>query len=109
MKTTVTKSDFIDQFRVMNRLENFSYEGRSALFDYLEQYEESSGEELEMDVIAVCCDYSEDCPEDIASNYSIDISDCEDDEEIHDLVMEYLNENTQVVADLTGTIVYQAF
>lgn len=109
MKQTINKSGFIDQFRVMDRLENFSYEARELLFDYLEQYEEDTGEELEMDVIAVCCDYSEDSPEDIASNYDIDIEGIEDEDEIKDVVLDYLNDNTQVVGETTSGIVYQAF
>ena len=108
MKQTVNKSDFINQFRVMNRLENFSYEARSLLFDYLEDYEESTGEELEMDVIAVCCEYSEDSPEDIAANYDIDV-DGMDEDEIKNAVMNYLNDNTQVIGETPSGIVYQQF
>lgn len=42
-----------------NRAENFSRAGRRALYEYLTNYEEDTGEELELDPIAVCCDYSE--------------------------------------------------
>lgn len=50
---------------------NFSYEGLKALYDYLEDYEEQSGEALEFDPIAICCDYSEfDSLEEIQSQYS---------------------------------------
>lgn len=110
MKQTINKSYFIDQFLVMDRLENFSYEARELLFDYLSDLEESCGEEYEMDVMAVCCDYSEDSPEDIATNYDIDISECEGDEDaIKDAVLEYLNDNTQVVGETPSGIVYQTF
>lgn len=114
MKQTVNKSDFIDQFRIMDRLENFSYEARGLLFDYLEEYEEATGEELELDVIAVCVDYSEDSPESIADNYSIDISECDDEHGdrnvcIDKAVMDYLNENTQVVGITASGIVYAVF
>ena len=57
MKSTVGLSDFRDAFQI--RKENFTYEGLEALFDYLEQYEEDTGEEIELDVIALCCDYTE--------------------------------------------------
>lgn len=109
MKQTVSKSDFIDQFRVMDRLENFSYEARGLLFDYLEEYEAGSGEELELDAIAVCCDYSEDAPEDIAANYNIDISECDDENEIKEAVLEYLQDNTQVIGETQSGIVYAVF
>jgi len=59
MKSTVNESQFIDAFTKMNRENNFSYEGRKALFDYLEQYEQDTDTEVELDVIALCCEYSE--------------------------------------------------
>ena len=40
MKQTVTEHDFIDGFRICNREDNFSYEGRQALFEYFEQLED---------------------------------------------------------------------
>ena len=55
MKVTLSKSDFRDAFFRMERGENFSYEGLGALFDFLEE----SGEEMELDVIGLCCDFSE--------------------------------------------------
>jgi len=69
MYQTVTFEDFRDAFRAYDRLENFTYDGARILFDYLEQYEEDTGERIELDVIALCCDYSEDMPEDIADSY----------------------------------------
>lgn len=59
MKTAVNFSDFCDRFAAMDRNEQFSYDGKRALFDYLEEYEESTGQEIELDVIALCCEYTE--------------------------------------------------
>ena len=59
MKKTVNFSDFCDAFRNHDRQEQFSYEGKRALFDYLENYEEETGQELELDPIAFCCEYTE--------------------------------------------------
>ena len=59
MKTTVNNYGFHRAFETMNRTTNFSYDGLNALFDYLEEYEESTGEEIELDVIALCCDFTE--------------------------------------------------
>lgn len=111
MKQTINKSDFIDQFHIMDRLENFSYEARGLLFDYLEQCEEDNGEEIEMDIIAVCCEFSEDSPMDIAENYGIDLSDIdlEDDEEVKKVALEYLDENTQVIGMTLAGIIYIVF
>lgn len=113
MKQTVRKSDFTDQFRIMNRLENFSYEARGLLFDYLEEYEESTGEELEMDVIAVCCEYSEESADSIASNYMdaeeyAEFKELDEDEQT-DQIREYLNDNTVIVGETPSGFVYQQF
>jgi hypothetical protein len=59
MKQTVYKSDFHDAFIKMGRKENFSYAGLNALYDYLENLEDDTGEEMELDVIALCCEYTE--------------------------------------------------
>tara|TARA_R110000751_G_scaffold191952_1_gene297546 strand:+ start:165 stop:446 length:282 start_codon:yes stop_codon:yes gene_type:complete len=50
--------DFEMAFKRYER-ENFSYDGLKALFEYLEEYEEGTGEEIELDVIALCCEYAE--------------------------------------------------
>mgnify|MGYP003152949092 FL=1 len=39
--------------------DNFSYEGRKALFEYLEDLEDDIGEKIQFDPIALCCEYSE--------------------------------------------------
>lgn len=59
MYETVRFSDFVDRFHDFDRANQFSYEGLRALFDYLEEYEEETGEQIELDVIALCCDYTE--------------------------------------------------
>ena len=59
MKQTVTEHEFIDGFRRCGREDNFSYEGRQALFEYFEQLEDDIGEEFEYDPIAICCGYTE--------------------------------------------------
>lgn len=109
MKTSVTFSDFCDAFRDMGRNENFSYAGKRALFDYLEAYEEDTGEEVELDVIALCCEYYENDLDSIISDYDIDVSEAEDDDEKADMVEEYLNDNTFLVARIGTDFIYQAF
>ena len=58
MKQSVNMYDFERAFKNFER-DNFSYDGLMALFEYLEEYEEDTGEEVELDVIALCCDYME--------------------------------------------------
>lgn len=58
MKQTINFSQFCDSFRGSYE-NNFSYEGKMALFDYLENYEDETGEEIELDPISLCCEYAE--------------------------------------------------
>lgn len=58
MKQTINLYNFRDAFQAM-RPNNFSYEGLRALFEYLEDLEDDTGEEIELDVIAICCDFTE--------------------------------------------------
>ena len=58
MKTTATITDFIDAFEKL-RPSNFSYEGLESLYNYLTDYEQDTGTEIELDVVALCCEYSE--------------------------------------------------
>ena len=60
MKLTVTLNDFESAFKRIGRGEQFSYEGLVALFEYLEQLESEMGEEIEFDVIGLCCEYTQD-------------------------------------------------
>ena len=59
MIQTIYKSDFTTAFHKAGRGDNFTYEGLIALYDYLEDYEDSTGEQIELDVIAICCDFNE--------------------------------------------------
>ena len=116
MKKSIGFYEFCESFRNAGRNDNFSYEAKLALFDYLEEYEESTGEELELDVVAICCDFNEEDVDDIINNYSIDLSDLDQDEEGNvdedekmDLVEEYLQEKTCVVGKAGNCFVYQVF
>lgn len=42
-----------------SRKDQFSYDAKKAIFDYLENYEEETGEQLEFDPIAICCEWTE--------------------------------------------------
>jgi len=75
MKQTINFYDFQKAFQDL-RPNSFSYQGLRALFEYLEDSEESTGEEIEFDVIALCCDFTEyESAEEYAIDYSDDIED----------------------------------
>jgi len=82
MKQTINFYEFCRGFEEGNRNNNFSYEGKRALFDWLEQYEEDTGEEMEYDMIALCCEYNEyENIEEFKKEYSDDYESIEDIEE----------------------------
>jgi len=116
MKTSVDFYDFRKAFERCDRANQFSSEGLSVLFDYLEQYEEETGEDIELDVIALCCEYQESTFAEVANEYSlvIDYDDCTDEEERAELlkseVLDYLNEHTSVCGEVSDdSVIFAEF
>jgi len=111
MKQTVSMGDFRDTFKAYDRTDNFSYDGLKALFEYLEEMEADTGEELELDVIALCCDFSEyesavacvaEC------GYDLEYDEDADEDEKESAALEYLNDNTTVIR-FDGSVIIQGF
>jgi len=109
MKITVTESMFVDYFQKAGRENNFSSEGFEVLFQFIQDYENDTGEEIELDVIALCCEYVESSYEEIVSDYCIDVEDSEDEESIYEAVKDYLEHNTMIVGEVEGGFIYQVF
>ena len=57
----VNEHQFIDAFRTWDTYKNnFSYEGLKALYEYFEEFAEcQDSKTFELDVIAICCDFTE--------------------------------------------------
>ncbi len=108
MKTTVSRYDFERAFTDCNRQDQFTNEGLGLLFEYLESYEEETGQEIELDVVALCCDYAEEDTHIIARDYKIDLEGMDDDE-ILEAVRDYLEANTTVVGETATGFVYACF
>jgi hypothetical protein len=102
MIQTVNSFQFREAFRAMGRANQFSYKGLGALFDFLEEIDP----DFELDVIALCCGYSEDSAEDIAANYDIKVDSVD---ELEDTVRAYLEENTTIVAETASGFLYAQF
>ena len=98
MKQTVNYYDFRRAFGDMDRHNNFSRDGLTTLFEYLENWEEETGEEMELDVIAICCDFSEYAN---WEEFAIDFPDIDS--------MEELEENTAVINIEGGGFIIQSF
>lgn len=109
MKQSVNFSAFVDAFIRFDRYGQFGYEALKVIFDYLEQYEDETGQEIELDVISICCDFSAENYTDIAQNYSIDI-DGLDEDEAKSVVIEYIQDNSSYLGEAyDGRLVYQVF
>ena len=109
MKQTIGFSEFQDAFKSL-RPNNFSLQGLGVLWDYLEEHENDCGVEVELDVIAICCDFSEDGWENIAKSYDfIDLSECETEEDKVEEVKKCLEENGALVGEVEGGFVYRDF
>lgn len=116
MKQNVNFYSFRDAFQRMDRMNNFPGNGLSNLFDHLEAYEDETGEEIELDVIALCCDYSQCSFKEVEQDYRIEVdySDCKTEEEKEEArkeqVLDYLNDNTMVVGECNADeVIYAAF
>ena len=121
MKQTINLHQFRDAFKAI-RPDNFSYEGLEVLFDWFESLDDDCGTETELDVIAICCEFSESTPGEIIDDYSLEgfrednavsaitgsqwrvYGDRENAE-----LLEYLNERTMVCGETDSTIVFAAF
>jgi hypothetical protein len=95
MIQTLRLSDFTNAFRNSDRADQFSFEAQVILFDYFEALEDDTGEQIEFDMIGICCEWAENTPEELSEMYGVDN------------VLDYL-ENHTTVAGITraGTIVY---
>ncbi len=105
MKTTVTHHQFIESFRHAGRESQFSRAALVALFEYFEEYENSTGTELELDAIGICCEWAEySSAREAAKAYGLELRG--DDEESR--ALDWLREKTQVI-EFAGGIVIQQF
>jgi hypothetical protein len=97
-------SQFRDQFHRAGRGDQFSYEGLGILFDYLEEIDP----DYDLDVIALCCEYSEASYAEIAEMYDIDLNGVHEDK-MSEVIMDYLSDNTAIVGETNSGFIYQQF
>lgn len=105
MKIIVTTSIFRDAFNNLSESykNRFSYDGLTALFNYLEEIDE----DYELDPIALCCEFTEyDSVADAYANYNDEL---EAESELEGKMLEWLNDNTSVITCENGHIIIQNF
>ena len=97
MKDTVTEYQFVDTMTQAQH--GFTREGAKALFEYFEQYEQDTGEEMEFDPVAICCDFDE------YENLKAVQENCENIETLEDLQ----NHTTVIEIPNSDRLIIQAY
>jgi hypothetical protein len=108
MKTTVYLPDFVQAFRRI-RPKQFSDNALVALFNHLEAIDREYEHEMDLDVIALCCDWTE-YPDAIeaAEAYGWESEDVGDDEKADTSdreALEFLADETTVIEFEGGVLV----
>lgn len=108
MKQTISKSMFIDSFAQSSRKDQFSYDALCAIWEYLTELELDTGEEYELDIIGICCEFAESTIQQAIEDYSLDLV-IDKDGDIAEQVEEWFRDHTPVVYCDSDTIVYVKF
>ena len=94
---TVNKSQFIDNL-LADDYASWTYEDAEALYDYYEQYSDDTGEDVELDRVALRCEWTRaDSIDEVIEDYD-DIEDLED-----------LQQRTDVIQHDGGVLLFVAF
>ena len=111
MKITINESMFKQQFRLYGRSNQFSSNGLTALFNFLEEVYGEDGEyEYALDVVSLCCEFSEyDNALEAGLNYNglLNVKSLTEDEKERN-ALEFLRDNTLVIT-FDGGIIIQDF
>ena len=107
MKKTINFCNFCDAFFNSDRKDQFSYNGKKALFEYIESLDEDTGDEIELDVIGLCCDFTEyDTAFEAAKNYRLfTINEDMNEKEQERQALEFLSYRTTVITFENGIII----
>ena len=120
MKTTLNTYEIVNAL-LKDEYASWSYNGAKALAEYLEQYEEDCGVELELDVVALRCDFSEynsleewlteyygKTLEEAFKSAGVDLDGDEDEEELADLIRSHIRDHGQLI-EFDGGIIVSSF
>ena len=101
MKTTLSTCQVIDTLLdhevLGQRTDSVIIEATEALVDWLEDLEGDTGEEMELDPIALRCQFSLYSHSEAEETWCIDTSDAETPEQLKEMIEDYLNDNTIVI------------
>lgn len=105
MKQTLSTGQAAD-ILLRDQYAGWSYKGAYALVEHLEQYEDDCSEELEMDVVAIRCEFTEygsalEC----AEEYGFEPDSDQDEGEQEESALDWLQDRTTVIEFDGGIIV----
>lgn len=113
---TVNPSELYHMACRMDRGDSFGYNGWRAIGEYLEELSDGMGEDVEVDIVGICCDYSmaestSDWWQEYGEYSAIDAEEWGnmDEEEKLEAIRDYLQDNTSVVICEENLIIWQAF
>lgn len=112
-------ADHVVQLAVdYGRLDNFGYKGWRLLAESMEELSDDIGEDIEVDIVGWCCEYSHAASADAAFNelqhhYAWAIEDAQwdemDDEEKLEAVKEFLKERSYAMVLESDCIIWTSF
>ena len=107
---TINVHEFRNAFANFGRQNQFSHSGLQALFNHLEDIEQVGGGEIELDVVSLCCDFTEfSTALKAARGFSHFTADQElTKEEQEREALQFLEDNTEVIP-FDGGIIIQNF
>ena len=116
LKTTLASSDVVHMAGQSGRLDSFGYRGWRVLADYLENVSDNIGEDIEIDIIGICCDYSmAESTAEYVTEYGIpgnltseEWEDLSEDEKLEE-IEKFLLDNTLLVHISDDMIIWQSF
>jgi hypothetical protein len=107
MYTTVSHYDFHDAFNASSYKDNFSYEALTILFNFF------GDENIELDIVAIACEYQELTIEEAFSNYdyfNAYVLEAYSEDEALALVTEFFEANTTILGmSASDTFVIEVF
>ena len=116
---TVDSSDLYHLACRMDRGDNFGYNGWRAIGDYLESLSNDTGEDIKIDIISICCEYSmaesaDDAYMEFDHLHGVDLPEEEEweeltEEETLETIEAFLQDRTSVAICEEGLIIWQAF
>jgi len=106
MYLTINFSAFRNAFERKDRGDQFSYNGLRALFDYLEEDSGLGERGYELDVVGLCCDWTEHASAaEAAEENGWSADEDADEEAAEDAALEWLHDHTTVIEFDGGVII----